>query len=53
METQFVWRRLNGDSLESNLKESVENVLKKEIALGNRLKVCIGSDSQIKGEIVE
>ena len=53
METQFVWRRLKGDSLESNLKESVENVLKKEIALGNRLKVCIGSDSQIKGEIVE
>ena len=30
METQFTWRRLNGDALESNLKESVENVLKKE-----------------------
>jgi hypothetical protein len=53
METQFKWRRLNGDSLESNLKESVENVLKREIALGNRLKVCIGSDSQIKGEFVD
>jgi predicted RNase H-related nuclease YkuK (DUF458 family) len=53
METEFIWRRLNGDPLESNLKESVENVLKREIGLGNRLKVCIGSDSQIKGEIVE
>jgi len=53
METQFNWRRLNGDALESNLLESVENVLVKEKALGNRLKVCIGSDSQIKGEIIE
>ena len=53
METQFRWRRLNGEALDSNLKESVENVLKKEIELGNRLKVCIGSDSQIKGKIVE
>lgn len=53
METQFTWRRLNGDALESNLIDSVENVLKKEIALGNRMKVCIGSDSQIKGKIIE
>ena len=53
MKTQFKWRRLNGDPLESNLKESVENMLKREIDLGNRLKVCIGSDSQIKGAIVE
>lgn len=53
METHFTWRRLNRDPLESSLKESVENVLKNEIAKGNKLKVCIGSDSQIKGEIVE
>jgi len=53
METQFTWRRLNGDPLESTLLKSVENVLIRERALGNRLKVCIGSDSQIKGEIVE
>jgi len=53
METQFIWRRLNGDSLESTLLESVKNVILKEQKLGNRLKVCIGSDSQIKGPIVE
>lgn len=53
METQFAWRRLNGDPLESGLKDSVESVIKKERALGNRLKVCIGSDSQIKGGTVE
>ena len=53
METQFRWRRLNGDALESNLKESVENTLKRELALGNRMKVCIGSDSQVKGDQIE
>jgi predicted RNase H-related nuclease YkuK (DUF458 family) len=53
METQFIWRRLNGEPLESNLLESVENVLISEKANGNRLKVCIGSDSQIRGENVE
>lgn len=53
METQFTWRRLNGDALEGNLKESVEKVLIREIDLGNKLKVCIGSDSQIKGKIIE
>lgn len=53
METQFNWRRLNGDALESNLLESVENVLIREKANGIKLKVCIGSDSQIKGEIIE
>ena len=53
METQFNWRRLNGDNLESNLIESVENVLKREKEQGHKLKVCIGSDSQVKGGIVE
>lgn len=53
METEFTWRRLNGNPLEGSLLQSVENVLIKEKALGNRLKVCIGSDSQIKGGNVE
>ncbi len=53
METQFKWRRLNGDLLESNLLDSVENVLKREKLNGNRIKVCIGSDSQVKGDTVE
>jgi len=53
METQFTWRRLNGNPLESDLLQSVENVLIREKANGNRLKVCIGSDSQVKGGTVE
>ncbi|MEM9548943.1 MAG: ribonuclease H-like YkuK family protein [Bacteroidota bacterium] len=50
---QFNWRRLNGDQLGSDLLQSVENVLIRERREGNRLKVCIGSDSQVKGGIVE
>lgn len=53
METEFAWRRLNGDQLESDLLTSVENVLKREKKNDNRLKVCIGSDSQVKGGMVE
>jgi len=53
METQFTWRRLNGDQLGSDLLESVERTLILEKKEGNRLKVCIGSDSQVKGGTVE
>ena len=53
MENKFKWRRLNGDALESNLKESVINTIKREHKLGNLLKVCIGTDSQVKGDTIE
>ncbi len=53
MENDFKWRRLNGGALESNLKESVTNTIKREHELGNKLKVCIGTDSQVKGSIIE
>ncbi len=53
METHFTWRRLNGDQVDGDLLEAVEKVLIREKNKGNRLKVCIGSDSQVKGEIVE
>jgi len=53
METQFNWRRLNGEQLGDNLLQSVESVLIRENKDGNRLKVCIGSDSQVKGSVVE
>jgi len=53
MENEFKWRRLNGDALESDLKQSVVNTIKRERDLGHKLKVCIGSDSQVKGGIIE
>jgi len=47
------WRRFNGQSIEINIKKQVEETLKKEHALGNKLKVCIGSDSQLRGSVAE
>jgi predicted RNase H-related nuclease YkuK (DUF458 family) len=33
--------------------EEVERAIEREAALGNKLKVCIGTDSQVKGEITD
>ena len=47
------WRRLNGDRIEGPLKDAVERTIIKERSAGHRLKVCIGTDSQVRGETVE
>ncbi|HZH63358.1 MAG TPA: ribonuclease H-like YkuK family protein [Flavisolibacter sp.] len=43
------WRKFNGQPIESPIYEAVETVIKRETAAGYRLKVCIGTDSQVKG----
>lgn len=50
---EMKWRRLNGERIQQDIKVAVEETLIKEQAAGNRLKVCIGSDSQVRGQIVE
>lgn len=50
---EFRWRRLNGDRIDLGLKEAVVKTIIKETQAGNRLKVCIGSDSQIRGSTVD
>jgi predicted RNase H-related nuclease YkuK (DUF458 family) len=47
------WRRINGDNIDLPLKEAVEKVILREKALGNKLKVCIGSDSLKRPDIIE
>ncbi len=47
------WRRLNGDRIELPIKELVEKTIIKERAEGHNLKVCIGTDSEVRGENVE
>ena len=46
------WRRLNGDPI-LEIKEKVEQTIIEETQKGYRLKVCIGTDSQVKGNSVE
>ena len=49
----MLWRKFNGDYLQDSIKDSVEQAIKRESRLGNKLKVCIGSDSQVKGKETE
>jgi predicted RNase H-related nuclease YkuK (DUF458 family) len=50
---EMKWRRLNGQSIEPDIKSVVEQTIQKELSDGHRLKICIGSDSQVKGKTVE
>lgn len=43
------WRRLNGDKISLPIKEAVEKTIIREHDAGNKLKVCIGTDSQVRG----
>lgn len=47
------WRRLNGEKIENSIKDAVEKTILREVALGHKLKVCIGTDSQVRGAVTE
>jgi predicted RNase H-related nuclease YkuK (DUF458 family) len=49
----MLWRKFNGDTIELPIKDAVEQAIIKENDAGNNLKVCIGTDSQVKGKITE
>jgi predicted RNase H-related nuclease YkuK (DUF458 family) len=48
-----MWRNFNGQSIQEPIKFSVEKIIIREHELGNKLKVCIGTDSQVKGNYTE
>jgi len=47
------WRRLNGQRIDLPIKEAVRKTIIEESALGNKLKVCIGSDSLQRSGVIE
>ncbi len=47
------WRRLNGQRIELPIKQAVEQTILREKAEGYNLKVCIGTDSQVHGGVIE
>jgi predicted RNase H-related nuclease YkuK (DUF458 family) len=49
----MLWRKFNGDTLELPIREAVEEAIIRETEAGNKLKVCIGTDSQVKGKETE
>lgn len=48
-----MWRNFEGIQLSENILDEVEAAILRERAKGNQLKVCIGTDSQVKGNITE
>jgi predicted RNase H-related nuclease YkuK (DUF458 family) len=47
------WRKFNGDTIDLPIYAAVENAIKRETGAGFKLKVCIGTDSQVKGKETE
>lgn len=45
----MTWKKFNGETLQSSILTEVEHTIEAEYQLGNKLKVCIGTDSQVKG----
>lgn len=50
---QQQWRKLSGEWIKQSVEDEVSTVLAKEKEMGYDLKVCIGTDSQVKGKVTE
>jgi predicted RNase H-related nuclease YkuK (DUF458 family) len=53
MEQEQQWRKLSGERIKLPVAEEISRVLMREKEMGHELKVCIGTDSQVKGKITE
>ncbi|MCC6818369.1 MAG: hypothetical protein IT245_05725 [Bacteroidia bacterium] len=49
----MLWRKLDGTAITHPIDVEVEKAILRELANGFKLKVCIGTDSQVKQNIVE
>ena len=47
------WRKFNGVEITRPIEDEVRETIEKEAAAGNKLKVYIGSDSQVYGKTIE
>src|SRR6202049_2558578 len=45
----MLWRKFNGDQIALPIVDAVEEAIRRETNKGYHLKVCIGTDSQVKG----
>src|SRR5690606_2098170 len=49
----MTWKQFNGEVLQHDILHEVNNVIVREHEVGNKLKVCIGTDSQVKGLVTD
>jgi predicted RNase H-related nuclease YkuK (DUF458 family) len=47
------WRKFNGEPIEIPIKQAVQQVIEAAFNQQHKLKICIGTDSQVKGDITE
>ena len=50
---QQQWRKLDGTKIKSSIEDEVRRVIVREKEMGHELKVCIGTDSQVKSRETE
>jgi predicted RNase H-related nuclease YkuK (DUF458 family) len=48
MQQQMKWRKLNGQRIKGPITDEIRSVIVREKEMGHQLKVCIGTDSQVK-----
>ncbi|HVG15373.1 MAG TPA: ribonuclease H-like YkuK family protein [Chitinophagaceae bacterium] len=53
MEQQQKWRKLDGTRIKHSIEDEVRTAIVREKDAGYQLKVCIGTDSQVKGAETE
>ena len=53
MKQVYPWRRLNGERIKIPIEDEVRKAVLREKEAGHDLKVCIGTDSQVKGKETE
>ena len=49
----MTWKKFSGEKITNPIFDEVEKAIERETRLGNKLKVCIGTDSQVKGAITD
>jgi predicted RNase H-related nuclease YkuK (DUF458 family) len=49
----MTWKKFSGEVINSSILEEVEKAIEREYEAGNKLKVCIGTDSQVKGNTTD
>jgi predicted RNase H-related nuclease YkuK (DUF458 family) len=49
----MTWKKFSGEVIHSSILEEVEQAIIRETENGYKLKVCIGTDSQVKGVITD
>lgn len=53
MEHHQQWRKLSGQKIQQPIADEVRSAILMEREMGHQLKVCIGTDSQVKGNETE